>query len=219
MKSDSDIQKDVIEALRHDPSVTHEHIGVSCQDGIVTLSGTVPNYFEKSAAEKATQKVSGVEAVVENIEVKIPGIYMRDDKTIATAILDQFYWHVQIPQDKIKIAVEEGRVNLTGEVDWEFQRIAAENCVRSLTGVIGVNNNITLRSKNIKPEAIKAKIQDALKLEAIKQAKNIQVEVKGTKVILSGKVNSFTEMEDIKWATWGTPGVLSVENNIHIASN
>lgn len=217
MKTDSQIQADVMQELKWDPSVTHEHIGVAVADGIVTLSGVIPSYIEKSAAERAAQRVSGVKAVVEKIEVKLPGSFKRDDQDIAKAIVNQFKWHVQVPDDLVKVSVENGWVELLGEVDWDYQRTAAENCARGLTGVKGIANNITIRAKRVQPEIVKQKIEEALKREAEREARRIAVEVRGSRVVLSGEVHSFTEMNDAKWAAWSAPGVTSIENNLHIS--
>ena len=219
MKTDAQIQTDVMQELKWDPSLTHEHVGVAVADGIVSLSGTVPTYIEKSAAEKAAQRVSGVKAVVEKIEVKGPGSYRRDDQDIAKAIIDQFRWHTQVPDDLIKVSVENGWVELTGEVDWEYQRRAAENAVRRLTGVKGINNKIAIRPKVAQPFEIKNKIEDALTRRAEREANRISVEVRGTRVILSGTVNSFAELRDVRGVAWGAPGVTAVDDeNLTVAA-
>jgi osmotically-inducible protein OsmY len=216
MKTDSQIQADVIQELKWDPSVTHEHVGVAVSDGIVTLSGTVPTFIEKSSADRATQRVAGVKAVVEKMEVKLPGSFKRDDQDIAKAIINQFKWNVQVPEDQVKASVEDGWVELRGEVEWDFQRTAAENSVRGLSGVKGVTNNISIQEKKVQPEAIKQRIEEALKREAEREAHRIVVEVRGSRVILSGNVHSFREMQDARGAAFSAPGVTSVENNLHI---
>ena len=216
MKTDSQIQADVIQEIKWDKSVTHENVGVTVTDGVVSLTGTVPGFVEKSAAERAAQRVAGVRAVVEKISVKLPGVHQRNDEDIAKAIIQQFKWNFQVPKENIKTKVENGWVELSGEVEWDFQRIAAENCARGLTGVIGITNNIALKNKQIQPEIIKKRIEEALKREAEREAKHIAVEVSGNKVILSGNVHSFSEIDDIKWAAWSTPGVKSVENKLHV---
>ena len=219
MKSDAQIQTDVMQELKWDPSVTHEHIGVAVSDGIVTLSGIVPSYIEKSSAEKAAQRVAGVKAVVEKIEVQVPGSYHRDDQDIAKAIIDQFRWHTQVPDDLVKASVENGWVELTGEAEWDYQRSAAENAVRGLMGVKAITNKITIRAKVAQPFEIKDKIEEALKRAAEREANRIAVEVRGTRVILSGKVRSFAELRDVRGAAWSAPGVTSVDdNNLSIAA-
>lgn len=216
MKTDSQLQIEVMHELKWDPSVTHEHIGVAVSDGIVTLSGTVPTYIEKSAAEKAAQRVFGVNAVVEKIEVKLPGSFVRGDEEIAKAIVNQFKWNAQVPEQLVKASVEDGWVDLSGEVEWDYQRTAAEKCARGLTGVIGVLNHITIKEKKVQPEIVKEKIEEALKRKAAREARNISVNVNGSKVILSGNVSSFSELQDVRSAAWSAPGVTSVENNLHV---
>ncbi len=216
MKTDSQIQADVIQELQWDPKVTHEHIGVSVSDAIVTLTGSVPTYVEKLAAEKAAQRVDGVKAVVEKIEVRLSKSDKRDDQDIAKAILNQFKWNVQVPDDLIKISVENGWVDLRGEVEWDFQRKAAEKCIRGLSGIKGISNHVSIKEKGIQPEVIKQRIETALKREAERQARRISVEVRGSKVILTGRVYSFHEMQDAKGAAFSVPGVTSVENNLYI---
>lgn len=216
MKTDSQIQTDVMQEIKWDPSVTHEHVGVSVEDAIVTLSGTVPTYIEKWAAERAAQRVEGVKAVVEKIQVKLPSSLERDDKSLAKAIVDQFKWNVQVPDQLVKASVEDGWVELTGEVEWEYQRKATEECVKGLTGVKGVSNNISIKEKKIQPDVIKQRIEEALKREAEREARHIAIEVRGSRVILSGKVHSLREMQDVRGAAFSAPGVTSVENNLHV---
>ena len=217
MKTDSQIQADVMQELKWDPSVTHEHIGVAVADGVVTLSGSIPTYVEKFAAEKAAQRVFGVKAIVEKIEVKLSPSFQKDDQDIANAIISQFQWSVQIPDNLIKVNVEKGWVKLAGEVDWDYQRKAAEKTVRGLAGVKGVSNNITLKQKNVQPDVVKQKIEEALKREAMREARKINVSVEGSTVTLSGDVHSFTEMNDAKFAAWSAPGVTRIENHLHIS--
>jgi osmotically-inducible protein OsmY len=219
MKTDSQIQSDVLQELKWDPRVTHEHIGVAVSNGIVTLSGTVPTYFEKSAAEKAAQRVGGVTAVVEKIELKPAGSYKRDDQAIAMAILDQFKWHSQILEDRVHVKVEDGWVTLTGEFDWEYQRTAAEDAVRKLLGVKGISNDITIKPRVAEPVEIKAKIESALKRAVEREVNRLKVEVRGGEVVLSGKVRSFAELRDARGAAWSAPGVTAVNaKNLHIAA-
>ena len=213
MKTDAQLQMDVMEELKWDPSIAHEHIGVSVVDGVVTLSGTIPNHIERFRAERAAQRVSGVKAVVEKIDVKIPGAYRRDDQDIAKTIVNQFKWHSQVPDDLVKASVENGWVKLAGEVDWEFQRAAAENAILGLTGIKGITNNITIKAKVAQPSEIKTRIEEALKRAAEREAHHIDVQVRGTRVILTGKVRSFAELRDVRGAAFSAFGVTAVDDD------
>lgn len=217
MKTDSEIQKDVMQELTWSPNVNHTHIGVAVADGVVSLSGTVPSYAEKTAAEAAAQKVAGVKAVVEKIEVKLPWDFHRTDEDIARVALETLKWDVQVPNEKIKVSVEKGKVTLTGEVDWEFQRTAASDAVKNITGVTSVTNSITIQSR-ASSVGVKAKIEEALKRAVEREAHRIKVEVRGHKVILSGKVRSFADLRDVKGAAFNAPGITEVENHLVIAA-
>lgn len=215
MKSDSQVQKDVLDELKWEPSVNHEHIGVAVSDGVVTLSGNVPTFIEKHNAEKAAQRVVGVQAIVEKIEVKLPGDMIRDDEDIAKAIVNQFQWSTLIPKDQIKAKVSDGWVTLTGEVTWEYQRKAAEKLVRELAGVKLVSNVISIKPK-LKPADLKEKIEKALMRSAEHESKQIDVDVSGSRVTLSGSVRSFAEMRAVEGAAWGAPGVTEVKDNLRV---
>ena len=219
MKSDSQIQKDVRQALEWDPSITHELIGVAVSEGVLTLTGSVPSYFEKNEAETVAQRVGGVRAVVEKIEVKMSESHIKDDEDIAKAILSQFNWSFSVPDDKIKVSVEKGWVELTGEVEWSFQKSAAQSCVKELIGVRGVSNNITVKGKKVEAGSVKHKIEDALKREAKREAGQIEVGVDGGIVTLTGDVHSYSEKDNAKWAAWGAAGVTSVKNNLQVIYN
>ena len=218
MKTDSQIQKDVMQELTWNPSVAHERIGVAVQDGIVTLSGATPSFMEKVAAEEAAQRVAGVRAVVEKIEVKLIDSYKRDDQDIAKALLNHFKWNIQVPEAMVKASVENGWVKLAGEVEWDFQRAAAEKCARALTGVKGVSNNITLKVKDVQPEKIKQEIKEALTRKTEREVNHIGVEVRRGKVTLSGTVDSYADMQDARGAVFGVAGVMSLENNLHVSN-
>ena len=215
MKTDAQLKMDVIEELRWEPSVTASDINVATHDGVVTLSGTVPHYAEKSAAERATQRVEGVKAIAEEMEVHPTAAYQRKDSEIAEAVVNSLKWHVWVPSH-VQATVENGWVTLTGCVTWGFQRNSAEDSVRYLPGVKGVSNAINLKP-SVQPTAIKDLIVKALKRDAEIDAKNIDVLADGGKVTLAGTVTSWDEREEAATAAWSAPGVTSVENNISVS--
>jgi osmotically-inducible protein OsmY len=215
MKTDSQLQTNVMEELKWEPSVNHEHIGVSAADGVITLSGTVPTFIEKHNAVQAAQRVAGVKAIVENIEVKLPGSLIRNDEDIAKAIINQFEWSTLVPHEKIKAKVSSGWVTLYGEVPWEYQRKAAEKLVRELAGVKFISNKIEIKPK-LEASDLKEKIEKALLRATERESKQISVNVHGSNVVLDGYVRSFAEMKAVEGAAWGAPGVTRVEDNLKV---
>lgn len=214
-KKDVQIQRDVLNELKWDPSVTATDITVTVHDGIATLRGTVPHYFDKSSAEQAARRVGGVRAVADELEVDLKDAYERSDEDIARTALNALDWNYSVPKG-IKVTVEDGWVTLTGEVEWDYQRNAARNSVSELMGVCGVSNNITIKPK-AQPTDVKTRIEDALKRSAENEGRNISVTVDDDRVILAGKVHSFSEVEDAGLAAWNAPGVRAVENNLQIS--
>lgn len=216
MKTDSEIQNDVIDELKWDPAVNHEHIGVAVNDGIVSLTGHVPSYFERFSAERAALRVTGVKAVAQELKVRVPGTAVEDDEALAGAILHAFKWNVQIPDDKVKAKVSDGWVTLSGDVEWDYQKSAAENAVAPLAGVKGVTNAIVILPK-LSPENVKRKIEQALKRTADRDAARIAVAVDGRKVTLTGKVRSYAEAADARVAAWNAPGVSEVRSDLTVS--
>lgn len=214
-KSDAQIQKDVINELKADPSVTASEIDVTTNQGIVTLRGTVPLYSEKSGAENAAQRVSGVRAVADEIEVNIMGSYHRSDEQIAEAAVNALKWSASAPKD-IQVSVEKGWITLKGETEWDFQRQSAKDAVSQLMGVCGVNNIISIRTGTT-PSDIKFRIEEALKRSAKSDSARIKVKIEGEEVTLSGDVHSLSEVSDARFAAWMAPGVSSVVSHIRIA--
>ena len=165
MKSDRELQIDVLDELRWEPGVNATDIGATVKDGVVTLEGTVDSYAEKWAAEKAVKRLPGVKALAVEVEVKLPGSCERNDADIARTAKNVLDWDVLVPHDRIKVMVEDSRITLEGEVDWQFQRSAAERAVLRLTGIKGVTNEITIKPK-VAPTNVKEKIESALKRSA-----------------------------------------------------
>ncbi len=212
--SDFNLQRDILEELGFDPRVDPAHIGVVADQGVVTLTGHVSSYAEKLAAEQAVRRVKGVRAIAEEIEVRVPNHKKTADDEIAKRVLDILNWDSALPENAIRITVQDGWVNLEGEVDWQFQRAAAQNQVSKLSGLVGIINNITLKARPQSPE-IQHHIEAALRRNAKIDAAAIRVSVLANgQVVLAGRVHSWTERNAAEDAAWSVPGVTFVENHL-----
>jgi osmotically-inducible protein OsmY len=210
-RTDQEIQTDVFAELRWELSAQAKDIGVAVKDGVVTLTGTVDTYLTKWKAEQAAHRVSGVLAVANDITVRTIG--ERTDTEIASAAAHALKWDAGIPGDKIHVTVDKGWVTLKGEVEWQYQKQEAEHAVRRLWGVKGVSNLITVKPL-ASPADLKKKIEDALVRSAEVDAKNVTVEVQGSKAILRGKVRSWAERQEAERTAWLAPGITAVDNQI-----
>ncbi|MDP9043533.1 MAG: BON domain-containing protein [Pseudomonadota bacterium] len=216
MKTDKQLQTDVIAELSWEPSVHAAEIGVEVKDGIVTLAGHVRSYSEKWNAERAAQRVSGVRAIAVEMDVKLPALGKRNDADIARSATNMLSWASAVPDDTIKVLVEDGWITLSGAVDWQFQKLAAADAVRILTGVKGVSDQIAIKP-TVAMSAVKADIEAALKRRATRDAKNISVQVHGADVTLTGTVHSYAERELATNSAWSTPGVRNVVDDMTLA--
>jgi osmotically-inducible protein OsmY len=215
MISDHKLRQDVLEELDFEPSLDASHIAVGVHDGVVTLSGSVPSYADKLAAERAAKHVFGVRAIAQNLEIRLPSDKKTADDEIAKRAADILRWRVGVPADRITIKVEKGVVTLGGQVDWQFQRKQAENAVHNLTGVLGITNLIRVSARPQTRE-IKDKIQQALRRSAELDASHVTVHAEGGPVILGGKVHAWYERDLAEQAAWSAPGVTDVEDRIEI---
>ncbi len=215
MKTDSDLKNDVLSELQWDPLVPETKVGVTVNEGVVTLTGHVDTYAEKVAAKRAVERVSGVKALAVEIDVIPVGIHQRSDTEIALAAEHALSWNTSVPQDRVKVTVEKGWVTLTGDLDWNFQRRAVERMVRPLKGVVGVTDNIMLKTLPV-PLKLRARIQDALTRQVMREVRRIEVLVEGSEVTLRGHVHSWAEKNAAEGASWSAPGVTRVNNQLQV---
>lgn len=215
MRTDQEIQSDVAAELHTDPSAGATHVGVSVNEGVVTLSGYVSNYAEKWAAERAAKRVYGVKAVADEVTVKIPSASERTDDEIAEAAVQALRWHAAVPDDLIKLVVENGWVTLEGAVDWQYQKDAALQAIRSLLAVRGVIDRVSVAPR-VKPAVVRDQIHAALVRNAEVDARRIGVKAKEGHVVLHGNVRSWFEREEAARAAWNIPGVREVENELTV---
>lgn len=214
MKTNSELQTDVQNAIKWEPLLHSAEIGVTVKDGVVSLTGEVDSYTKKMEAENAAKKVIGVKALIEKIEVKIPSIWSKTDSEIVDEILKAFKKTWSLPKDKVTVKVENGWVSLGGELPWNYQRENARKAVRYLSGVKGVTNNIKIKSES--HDAIeKRDVENALRWSSIDDS-DINVAVTGTTVTLSGTAKTWYQRDEAERIAWKTPGIWHVNNELEI---
>jgi len=216
MKNNEELQKDVQDAIKWEPLLRAAEIGVIAKDGIITLSGIVDSYAKKLEAEEAAKNVSGVKAVVEKIEIKFSSIGKKNDNEIATEVLNAMKWNWEVPEDRIKVKVEDGWIALEGLLQWQYQKEAAIKSVNNLNGVKGVVDKLTIKSEKTHDEIEKRGIEQALIRNWSTYDKDISVKVAGNRVTLNGKVNSVYQKDEAGRIAFNAPGVWSVNNELVI---
>jgi osmotically-inducible protein OsmY len=215
MTAERELQRRVLEELEWEPVLNAGHVGVAVTDGVVTLTGNVESYIEKVAAGRAAKRVGGARVIVNDLEVRPSVPLRRNDTEIGRAVSDALEWDVSVPHDKIKARVADGAVTLEGTVPFQYQRAAAESAVRRLSGIKAVYNLIGIEP-TVAPREVKSRIEAAFRRSAEIDARNIQVDVADSKVVLRGNVRSWTEREEAKRAAWSAPGVRSVEDDLKV---
>ena len=217
MKTDAHIKADVTDELAWDPAVNATGIGVAVKDGVVTLTGHLDSYAEKHAVEQAVHRVAGVRGIAVELDVRLATEHKRSDSDIAQAAATALQLNSLVPDEKIQVLVEPGRVTLTGEVDWSYQLASAEQCVRPLAGVRSLTNRITIKSRASSKD-VGDHITAALTRQAAREAKHITVEVEGSVVTLWGKVHSLAEREAAVGAAFSARGVSRVVDKLEVGA-
>jgi len=216
MRTDSEIERDVVEELKWNPDLDSTDIAVTVKDGVVTLAGFVRTYVDKTEAEVAAKRVAGVVAVANDIAVRLPATDERPDPEIARQAVASLRSQLPISAERIKVVVKNGWVTLEGTVEWHYQRNIAEAAVGYIRGVKSVTNLVGLRPR-AEPIEIKKRIEEAFRRSAEIDAKHITVEANGSEVVLKGSVRSWTEREEAERAAWAAPGVTKVEDRLAVS--
>jgi osmotically-inducible protein OsmY len=217
MQSDEQLQRDVMDELRAEPTLDASQIGVAARDGVVTLAGCVNTLAQKYAAEQVAKRVYGVRAVADEVEVWLLDGHKRSDADIAHAALEALTWDSMVPDDRVRVTVDKGWVSLEGSVEWNHQREAAGRAVRNLRGVRGVSNLLVVEPRaKINPGEVKHRIVEAFRRSAELEARRIGIDAKDGKVVLHGNVHNLAEVEEARRAAWAVPGVAQVENRLEV---
>jgi osmotically-inducible protein OsmY len=215
MRPDQDIQKDVINELQWAPDVNDKDIAVNVRDAVVTLTGFVRNYLERNTAEFAVKRVFGVRGIANDIEVRLPSHDAIPDPVIAREALAAIRQELPLLWEQLQVLVHQGHITLEGEVEWDFQRNAAERAVHGLKGVTAISNLIRIQPQ-VAPTDIKGQIEEAFRRHGAVDVNHISVDANGGEVVLRGRVDSLFEREEAQRTAWSAPGVARVRNEILI---
>lgn len=214
---DMTLRRNVVDELDFEPSIDASDIGVAVQDGVVTLTGRAPNFAQKHLAETAVRRVKGVRGIAEELRVERDGSNPYSDDDIARRVLGVLDLNVLVPTGRIQVKAEHGWITLTGEVEWEYQRMAAVDDLRKLRGVMGVSNNVVVKPRATAPD-VQRRIEDALKRSAEVEAKAIKITVLDGEVRLQGWVGSWSDRRTLERAAWSAPGVRAVHDEVRVSA-
>jgi len=215
MKTDAQLKQDILAELSWDPAIRSTDVGVIVKDGVVTLTGHLAHYPEKAAVEHAVQRVSGVRAIAIEMDVQLEPGLARNDSDIAASAEHALQWSVLVPSGRIQLMVEKGWLTLRGEVEWDYQRRAAEKAVSDLLGVIGVTNLVKVKP-SVRSALVEKNVHDALARQAERAAKSVKISIDGSTVTLRGSVHSWAERAAVQGAAWSAPGVSTVLNELTV---
>jgi len=216
--SDTVLRQVILDELEREPGIDAADIGVTVEEGVVSLTGHVPNYAQKSTVEGLVGRIKGVKGIAENLEVRFPGNVGNADDQIASRAVSSLQWNTTVPDNAVKLKVHKGWVTLSGTVEWNFQKTAAADAIRGLHGITGISNLIAIRTRPVVSAAdVRKRIEKALKRNAELEAHSIRVDVEGSRVTLAGHVRAWSERHLVEDAAWATPGVATVDDLIVIS--
>lgn len=216
MRMDTELHRDVLEELRWDPAIHETEIGIAVKNGVVTLTGSVDSYAERYAVDRAVERVTGVKAYANELQVRVPGPHARTDTEIAHDVVDALTWDVEVPHERIRARVTNGWLTLEGDVEWRFQKEAAIQAVRNIAGVCGLTNMVRIVPPRPSGANVAQTIREALRRSIDHDAHRITVEAKGGRVMLRGAVRSWWERRAAERAAWSAPGVVDVEDQLAV---
>lgn len=214
--TDIALRQDIEDELAFEPALDSANIGVAVNNGVVTLTGHVPNFAQKHLAEAAVKRVRGVRGIAEELMIDMGPSNPYADEDIARRAVTALDLNVLAPAGKIQVKVERGWVTLAGEVEWDYQRSIAAADLRKLRGVAGLTNAVTLKPRAT-PADVERRIREALRRNADVESDQVKVAVDGGKVKLEGHVPTWADREAMERAAWSTPGVHLVEDHVDIA--
>ena len=215
MSSDHELKNSVLHHFDLDPSIDSSHIGVTVLDRMVTLSGHVPSVGERRAARVAAGSVQGIKAVIDGLTVELPEGCRKPDELIAERAYARLESNRNVPLDRIHLTISDGTVTLSGDVDWNYQRQAAEDDLHQLECIRHIENEIVIKPP-IEAEQVREKVRQAVARIAPLSAGLIDVEAEGSVVTLLGTANSWHECGLAESAGWSIPGVSKVINHISV---
>jgi osmotically-inducible protein OsmY len=219
IKTDAQIEQDIRQELIWDDRVDDLDIEVSVVNGVATLTGTVPNYTQRSLAAMDAWKIDGVKNVTNLLDVTYPTtVTVPTDAEIKGNAESTLIWNSTVDSTDIDVSVTNGTVTLEGSVPTYWQHRLAEDLVAGLTGVVMVENHLTVvPTEDFEDEVIAQDVEDALERNLYVVAENITVEVSDGTVTLTGTVPTYNARAEAFNAAASTPGVVMVHNNTVVA--
>jgi osmotically-inducible protein OsmY len=206
------LEFDVRDTLDWDPALDDRRITVNADKGCVTLTGSVPTYFDKVRAVHNVWTVGGVRSVDNRLLVGPVGAALNDHEIAAACRLALDHDRL-VPKGSVTPTVSDGEVQLRGEVRHLFQRDAAELAVCRVDGVVEIENLIAISPEPI-PSDVASRVNKAFARSAIIAGAEIGVSNYGHTIYLTGVVGSCAVMQEAVEIAANAPGVDRVVNDL-----